>query len=199
MKQDINLYQPRFRPQRLWLSARQLLALLIGLAVLLALAGIHLQRQQAAAEQRAAQLQRERETLQADLARLQKQLDARLADRQWARREARLRKQLESYQRLLDYVSEQRFGDGEGFSAPLLALSGARVPDVWLERIRLSGQDIRLQGAALRAADIPRYFAGLRQLKVFAERAFEDFRIQRSSRYDWKLEFDAATRVKKDD
>ncbi len=199
MKQDINLYQPRFRPQRLWLSARQLLVALVGLALLLGLSGLYLQGRLDAAESRAAELQQQQQDLQQDLTGLQKKLDALLADDQWARRETRLRRLLQNHRRVIDYVAEQRFGGGEGFSQPLLALSETQAEGVWLERIRLSERDLSLQGAALKAGEVPRYFEMLRRSRVFSDRAFEDFEIQRSTHYDWKLEFRAATRVERHD
>jgi len=199
MKQDINLYQPRFRPQRLWLSARQLLVVLVGLALLLGLSGFYLQGRHAAAEARAAELQQRQQALQQNLAGMQKKLDALLADDQWTRRETRLRRLLQNHHRIIDYVAEQRFGGGEGFSQPLLALSETRAEGVWLEQIRLSERDLNLRGAALKAAEVPRYFELLRQSQVFSDRAFEDFEIQRSTQYDWKLEFRAATRVERHD
>ena len=199
MKQDINLYQPRFRPQRLWLSARQLLVLLLGLSLLLALSGYWLRERLAAAELHAAELQQRKQALQQDLAALQKKLDALLADDQWATRENRLRRQIRNYHRVIDYVAERQFGGGAGFSPALLALAGVRSEAVWLEQIRLADRDLYLQGAALEAAAVPRYFDQLRRSQAFPERSFEDFEILRSPQYDWKLEFKATTRVERDD
>ncbi len=199
MKQDINLYQDRFRPQRQWLTARSLALLVVALAVLLAAGSYWLYQQRDMAMARAERLQQEQQALQQDLAALQKKLDALLADDQWTKREARLKRSLQDHRQLIDYVAERRFGGGEGFSRPLDALTGLHVGSVWLEGILLSERDIELRGAALKAAEVPEYFEQIKARRVFADRAFERFEIRRSPQYDWKLEFTIATREKRDE
>ncbi len=193
MKQEINLYQERFRPRRLWLSARQLLALTVALLVVLSAVSVHLVRERMDARRQVASVQQEQQALQQDVATLKKKLDALLADTRWKRREEHLERQLRDYRKILGFVSGQRFGSGEGFSRPLAALAGLSVGSVWLEQILLSERDIKLQGAAMKAESVPEYFAQLRREKVFAEHSFELFRIHRSPRYDWKLEFTVST------
>jgi Tfp pilus assembly protein PilN len=199
VKQDINLYQQRFRPRRQWLSARSLMLLLGVLAVALAVASLQLYRQRDAASARAERLQQEQQAVQQDLARLQQKIEALLADDQWARREAALKRQLRDHRLVIDSIAEQRFGGGDGFSRPLAALAGLSVDSVWLERILLSERDVELRGAALQAPAVPDYFEQLKAQRVFADRAFERFEIRRSPRYDWKLEFTIASREKTDE
>ncbi len=199
MKQDINLYQARFRPQRQWLSARQLGVLLLVLVGVLLLLTLHMYRARDAAQAQSGQLKQQQQALQQELGALQQQLDARMADDRWTRREAALRQSVNDYRTLIDQVAERRFGGGEGFSGPLAALTELGSDRVWLERILLSQRDIELQGAALDAASVPQYFERLKQLRVFADHAFERFEIRRSTRYDWKLEFIMATREQSND
>ncbi len=199
MKQDINLYQERFRPRRQWLTAKSLALLIAVLVALLAAGSYWLYQQRDAAQARSERLQQQQQALQQDLTALQKKLDALLADDQWAKREARLQRSLQDHRQLIDYVAERRFGGGEGFSRPLEALTGLRVGSVWLERILLSERDIELHGAALKAAEVPEYFERIKARRVFADRAFERFEMRRSPRYDWKLEFTIATREKPDE
>jgi len=199
MKQDINLYQQRFRPRRQWLSARSLMLLLGVLVVALAVASLQLYRQRDAALARAEQLQQEQQSVQQDLTRLQQKIEALLADDQWARREAVLQRQLRDHRRVIDSIAEQRFGGGDGFSQPLASLAGLSVDSVWLERILLSERDVELRGAALEAPAVPAYFGQLQAQRVFADRAFERFEIRRSPKYDWKLEFTIASREKTDE
>jgi len=199
MKQDINLYQQRFRPRRQWLSARSLMLFLVVLALLLAAAGFQLYRQRDAALARAGLLKQEQQAVQQDLARLQQKLEALLADDQWAKQEAGLQRQLRDHRLIIESIAGQRFGGGEGFSQPLSALSGLRVDSLWLERILLSEQDVELHGAALGASAVPDYFEQLKAQRVFADRAFERFEIRRSPKYDWKLEFTIASREQIDE
>ncbi len=194
MRQQINLYQERFHPRRIWLSANQvaaaaLLLLVVGAAWSLLLA----YRLDAASERRLA-IEADRARLSAELAVANGELARLLGDDRIDRQIENAARQISARKKILNFVNDNRFGSGQGFSRYLVALSRLHVDDVWLSRIRFGQDFVEIQGSALDAERVPGYFDRFREEPVFVGNRFDLFRVSRDSEHEWKVDFEIATR-----
>ncbi len=199
IRQQINLYQDRFREPRVLLSAVQSLWLL-GVLTLLMLAGsYHYQstfwQLQSVHDDRL----QEKALAEQELAINRKQLDAALADTRLDRQMRELLKDIDSRKRLIRFVELNSLGSGDGFSSQLQDLSAIEVDNVWLSEISLGNNFVRLSGSALKAEDVPLYFHQFRQRRLFKGRAFDIFELKRDQEQDWKVDFVIASRSKSDE
>jgi signal transduction protein with GAF and PtsI domain len=192
--QRINLYQERFYDKRLWISARQLAALLV-LAVAAASIWsflLHIELNQTA--QHGQTLRAERDTLTAELQTLNTELTQLLKDSRLDRDIETTARKIAARKQVLHFVDGNQFGSGRGFSDYLLALANLRVENVWLNRIRLGEGFVQLGGSALDASEIPTYFARFSNETVFQGDHFDLFQMLRDKDADWKVDFEIATR-----
>ena len=197
--QQVNLYQERFKTTRTWLSASDLLILVVVL--LLALAGAsYWHQQQFSAQQRLHDsFVQQQQHASAKLLTVRKQLENLRADNRLEQQIFKLSDAISARKRLIRFVEDNRFGEGEGFSGYLTSLSEINAPDVWLSEISLAQSDLRLEGSALKAESIPQYFALIRKHRLFSGRRFEVFEANRSEGRDWKIDFRIASRVNDDE
>jgi hypothetical protein len=190
MTQQINLYLDELRERTDPLDAKHIgIGVIVLLAVLAAVsAGLVWQARQV--EGRVAGLQRERDTVQAELNRQQERLQSLRADQDDDQRLQRLRAELAAKQRLVDYLESGRFGTRDGFSEWLQALARNRVEDLWLERVQLraGGQHLRVAGHALVPETVPAFLGGLAEQEAFNGYRFRTMRIDRSDEGE-RLEF----------
>ncbi len=194
MRQQINLYQERFHPRRMWLSANQvaaaaLLLLVVGAAWSLLLA----YRLDAASERRLA-IEADRARLSAELAVANGELARLLGDDRIDRQIENAARQISARKKILNFVSDNRFGSGQGFSRYLVALSRLHVDDIWLSRIRFGQDFVEIRGSALDAERVPAYFDRFREEPVFVGNRFDLFRVSRDREHEWKVDFEIATR-----
>ncbi len=194
MRQQINLYQERFHPRRIWLSANQvaaaaLLLLVVGAAWSLLLA----YRLDAASERRLA-IEADRARLSAEFAVANGELARLLGDDRIDRQIENAARQISARKKILNFVSDNRFGSGQGFSRYLVALSRLHVDDIWLSRIRFGQDFVEIRGSALDAERVPAYFDRFREEPVFVGNRFDLFRVSRDREHEWKVDFEIATR-----
>lgn len=174
MSQQINLFNPRFRHEKRYLTAPAL-ALMAGVALFGALAFAVAARGRAeAAEAEAAEVKaalQEAETRKQTTltALVQRPKDASVGE-QLARAEAEHR----ALQGVAAILEQNRVGDPRGYATYFQALARSRVPGVWLTGVDISGTaaDIGLRGRALRAELLPGYLNGLAREPVLQGKAF---------------------------
>ncbi len=197
--QEINLYQDRFKEKKIWLSASQLLLLGLVVAAILAFSSYWYdqQYQQAkgknddfiASKQQATQVQK----------RQQEKLAQLLANNQINSQIAKISTDISVRKRIIDFVSNNQFGDGKGFADQLSGLSDITVNNVWLNEISMAEDYMKLSGSALRAEKIPEYFNLFKQRQLFKGRVFDVFELDRGKERDWKVDFLIASRVASDE
>jgi MSHA biogenesis protein MshI len=199
IRQQINLYQERFREPKVVLSSLQSLALL-GLVLALMLGGSY-QYASAFNEQQRINQQRvqEKQHVEQQLAANRKRLDAELADTRIDEQLRELLRDIDSRKRLVRFVDNNSLGSGVGFSAQLVELSELGINEVWLNEISLKGEFIRLSGSALKAEDIPLYFHQFKRRNLFKGRVFDMFELKRDKQQDWKVDFVIASRSSSDE
>ncbi|HEX5048812.1 MAG TPA: hypothetical protein VFX89_16990 [Gammaproteobacteria bacterium] len=180
MRQQINLYQPVFRKQRLIFSAVTMAqAAGIVAAALLALYGYGLFKV-ARLETEVARLEGLEQTFTAQLGGIDPSLaaNARAAAEQEI---AALNASLDERRRLIEVLRNRPLGSSEGFSGYLAALGRQHRPDLWLTRIAVNGgtRALELAGRSVRAEAVPEYLRRLGAETALAGQRFDRLEIER--------------------
>ena len=186
--QNLNLYQVE-RKRR---GGPRRAQMLLGLAALALLCGLHAAWHGWQLHKGAARLAQEEDLLAAAKASfVEPQLDSRLPA-ELAAREADNR-QLQQMIGYLQVLASQR---SIGFVAPLQALAEQHPPSgLWLTAINLDagGSQLRLRGRSQNQELLPEYLQRLGQSAVFKGREFARFDVQRGD--DQLLRFDLSSQV----
>ncbi len=194
MRQQINLYQERFHPRRLWFSANQAAAAAALLFAVGAAWSLLLGYQLDAAGERRLAIQADRDRLSAELAAANTELARLLGDDRLDRQIEGIARQISARKKILNFVNDNRFGSGRGFSSYLVALSRLHVDDIWLSQIKFGQDFVQIKGSALDAERVPGYFDRFREEPVFVGNRFDLFRVSRDRAHEWKIDFEIATR-----
>lgn len=174
MTQQINLYQPMFRKQRVVFSARTTLALALGfVALLLAwwlLAGHQVDR---LADQLAEQRKLE-QRLSDRIARLRDELEDRTADPALVDAVERLRTRADSLRRSERLMRDRMPAERARISERLVALDEAHPSGLWLTAVAFGqrGNEVAFAGRVLGASLVPSYLERIGQQEVFRGAAF---------------------------
>lgn len=190
MTQQINLYLEEFRRRTDPLDAKHIgIGVVVLLAMLAAVSG-GLVWQARQLEARVVELERERDTAQAELTRKQERLQSLQAEEEDDGPLPSLRAELAAKRRLVDYLESGRFGTRDGFSDYLTALAHNRVDDLWLARVELraGGGSLRVAGHTLSPEQVPTFLSGLAEQKPFNGYRFRTVRIDRTEEGD-RLDF----------
>jgi len=191
--QQINLYQPRFRPTTLWLSATHMMLLGVVLLVLLLATSLWLQQRFEAIQSHQQSLLLQQQQAGEKLQKLQARLQAELENNKVEQEVEQLSNAISARKKLIQFVESNQFDDAQGFSAYLAGLAEIKIDDIWLSEIRLAQHDVRLSGSALKAEQIPDYFSRLRNSRMFGGRRFDLFEVNRSKAREWKVDFQIST------
>lgn len=191
--QQINLYQERFREQKLWVSATQVAATLLLVITAVAIWSFLLHHDFEQAEQGNRLARAERDQLTAELETANAELAKLLEDNQLDVRIENTARQISARKKVLNFVDANRFGSGQGFSDFLVALSNLHVDDIWLNRISLGENFIQIRGSALNATQVPPYFDSFSGEPIFQGKRFDLFQLSRARESDWKVDFKIAT------
>lgn len=180
MKQQINLYQERFRGKGERLSLRtmtlSLLGIAAGLALLVAADAWRLNALSEARMQAQTQLQRvtaERDELRARLA-------SRSPDPVLAARVRELETVLAHQDRLGRILRDGTFRTGRGYSDFFVAFARQHVEGMWLTGIRIAGAGriLTLRGRTTKPELVPRYIQRLKNEDILAGTEFREFRMR---------------------
>ena len=195
MKQQVDLYQKRFRREEILLSALMILrisvALLAGLMLIYGLGRWN-------ASIRADHLDSLRERTAEEGRRVVELEETHPAARQDAVLEAevqRLTGERDVKARLLRALSSQSLGNTTGFSREMAGLARQRVSGLWLReiRIRRGGRELALVGSALEPDLVPRFIQRLGHEAAFAGSGFQSLLMRRSERDEDHLDFALST------
>lgn len=181
MSQQINLFNPRFRKEKRYLTAPAL-ALMVGAALFASVAVA------VAARSRVTVLETESARLQAALreAEVRKQttlsaLVPRAKDATVDQQLARAEQEHRALRGVADILEQNRVGDPRGYSAYFEALARTHVSGLWLTGVDVDGSaaDIGLRGRALRAELLPGYLGSLAREPALQGKAFGSVEIAR--------------------
>lgn len=199
MNQQINLYQDRFKDIQPLMSARHGVTILAGTLVVLIISSFWYQDHHASRLQSYDSNVQLKQKVANELEMLRKELQARLADTQVKTQLQQVSKDIEVRKRMIDFVSSNQFGAGEGFAGNLSEIANVEFAGVWLNEISMQDDYVRLSGSALKAESVPQYFHQVQSRELFEGRVFDVFEVGRSRPADWKVDFVIASREASDE
>lgn len=180
MSQQINLYNPDFVQQRQWLSLNTLSAS-IGVLVLLIAAGSVLggMRNQALAKQERASAGQLAQ-LKEQAGKMTAQVGARQKDPQLLEELGRVQADLDAGAEVLAVLQGGALGNTAGYSEYLRAFARQSFDGLWLTGFSIAGagQDVTIEGRALRAELVPDYLKRLNRERVMQGRAFSELSME---------------------
>lgn len=189
--QQVNLYQDELRTQKLNYSAAMLAQLsIILLIVFSAIAGFRyfqvLQHQSGLVE-----IQKNQKMAMADLQKLQAELSKIKKDATLVARISEKTKELANKQKVLGILSQDQFGNTEGFIKHISGLARQRIDGLWLTQIRIAGggNDVALQGTTSKSSLLPKYLQRLSAETAFSGTEFESLLMARNEKKKQWLNF----------
>lgn len=179
MSQQINLYQPIFRKEKIVFSAQTITWLSVGLIVLLALWSLLVGQRISSLE---AELERQRQAEQRaveQVAELQSNMPPDEPDPELEARVTQLRDRKQGLQESLTALQRRLPAADVALRERLDALA-AEVPEgLWLTRVTMSdrGESLQIDGNALEARLVPEWLARLSEVPEFSGTGFRQVRL----------------------
>lgn len=180
MPQQINLFNPAFVDKRGPLSLKTALMGWVAVALLsVAFAGYAGMRNRQLAQQER-DVAAKATAAQAEMQRLASRLSGRKQDPQIAAEIARLESEITGRDEVMAVLKGGALGDTRGFSEHLRAFARQSFEGVWLTGLHIaaSGQDVAVEGRALRAEQVPGYLRRLNSESVMQGHPFSELLMQ---------------------
>jgi hypothetical protein len=181
LSQQINLYNAAFAPKRDF-SSLSSLAAAWGIAVLVVVvAMLALAVRTSNVKHNLAQESQARATAQAEMTRLASRLAARKSDPALAAKLASLEDGLASRREVMSTLDTGVIGDMQGFSGYLEAFARQSFSGLWLTGLKVAsaGQDVVLEGRAVRPELVPGYLKRLNHEEVMQGHSFAELEMRR--------------------
>lgn len=198
VKQNINLYLPRFQPEQLSPEVKKLFHAIIAVfsiavfsALVLGFANYNIQQQVHEAEQ-------DKEELAEALKQAISQIPNAIADANLINRIAREKSVLPKKRQVRDYLYQDRIGKGENFTDLVDQLAKQSVEGIWLSKFQMmnEGRDIQLFGYAKTPRQVSKYIEMLGTQESYVGRNFQQIEIKKTA-HSWN-EFYISTLTKED-
>jgi hypothetical protein len=193
VSQQINLYNPAFERKRDLLSFPGTVAA-VGAALAFAVVVlVAMSIRTGNLEHKLAQASAARDSAQSETTRLAGQLAARKPNPQLAAEVARLERGLASRKQVMATLRGGVIGDTRGFSAHLAAFARQSFPGIWLTGLKVAsaGQDVVLEGRAVRPELVPDYLRRLNREQVMRGHAFAELEMRRSETENGSAQLEA--------
>lgn len=181
MSQQINLFNPIFLKQKKHFSSfamvQALGGIVLGMLVFYVYAHYEVGKMGASATETAKRLQTEQSRLTKVAAEFAPDKDAKLLESQVAQMES----QLIARQKVLAVLQGGELGNTAGFSEYLRAYSRQAIGGLWLTGFAIhgAGNQMALDGRAIKADLVPAYIRRLNQEKIMQGKAFAAMEIGR--------------------
>ncbi|MCP4299331.1 MAG: hypothetical protein GY783_01990 [Gammaproteobacteria bacterium] len=179
MNQQINFYQPQFRPQTRMFPAWFMLQAAGVLIFSMFLMYVFAQQRIGGIEQELEIVARQEAVALDRLQSIGPLINSVTGEKNWSEQLDDSLRMLAERQAVLNLIQGSTLGDSKGFSRHMRALARQDIDGLWLTHIVLSalGDKTRLEGRAIRAELIPLYVQGLTDEAPFAEQRFQRFQI----------------------
>jgi type IV pilus assembly PilN-like protein len=178
--QQINLFNPAFLDKRGSLSLKAALMGWLAIALLsVAFAGYAgIRNRQLAQQER--EVTAKVTAAQAEIQRLAGQVSGRKQNPQIAAEIVRLESEISGRDEVMAVLKGGALGDTKGFSEHLRAFARQSFEGVWLTGLHIagSGQDVAVEGRALRAEQVPSYLRRLNSESIMQGHPFSELLMQ---------------------
>ena len=189
--QQVNLYRDELRTQKLKYSALILMQLSIFIIVVFSAISVlkffQLQQQQI----RFSDSQEKQKTIMRELSTLQSELAKQVKDRTLIKKIDQKTTELVNKQKVLGILSQDEFGNTNGFVEHISGLARQRIDGLWLTKIRIAagGTDVALRGTTSKPALLPKYLQRLSAEKIFVGVEFQSLLMSRQENKKQWLDF----------
>jgi len=177
MSQNINLFNPAFRKERLRVSFATL-AKCVGVTVIaLGAFQFYLQHQVNALSEELRATERSLKEQRSYAEKLKGQAAARKPDPRLEAEIVQLETELRQAREAIEALKAGAIGNQEGFSEYLRAFSRQSVNGLWLTGFTIGGGELEIRGRVVRPDLVPGYIQRLNREKVLAGRSFARFEM----------------------
>lgn len=189
--QQINFYSDELKTQKLNYSSLMLVQLSILLFVVFAAATgfrfFQVEQQQSILTVK----QQKQKVVMADLKILQTAFAKRKKDRTLKKQINKKTMELANKQKVIGILSQDKFGNTEGFIEHISGLARQRIDGLWLTKIRIAsgGTNVALDGTTSKPSLLPKYLQRLSSEKVFVGTEFQSLLMSRDEKKKQWLSF----------
>jgi Tfp pilus assembly protein PilN len=183
VKQKINLYLPRFQPERLSKEAKELFISVLATLVLLMLVVIAFLAINFFSTAGIADQEKSLSILNADLADAVSKIPNTTPDTNLVNRIAKEKLAVYRKQKVIDYLYKDTISEGENFTNLIDQLAQQDIKEIWLNKIEVlnKGDDIQLFGYAKRPSQVSKYIEMLGLQEAYKGRSFQQIKINNST------------------
>lgn len=180
MSQQINLFNPDFRPRRELFTALMLVQALVVLTLVLAGVYAYQYRQAQALNRQAGELAAQLEQEKLNLMKVSAEYAPRAKSEALEKRAGELERQLQGEEAVLEVLQGGSLGNTQGYSGYMLAFARQSVPGLWLTAfsIKGAGKEMAIAGRTLRPDLVPAYIQRLNQETVIQGGSFTALEMQ---------------------
>lgn len=184
VKQKIDLYLPRFQPEKLSVEVITLFLSILVVFILSFLSGSVLFFISYNLEQQIVEAKQDQEQINEALVRAISQIPNTTADANLINRIAREKIVLRKNKQVREYLYQDRIGKGENFTDLVDQLGKQSVKGIWLSKFEImnKGKDIQLFGYAKTPKQISKYIEMLGTQESYRGRNFQQIQINKSER-----------------
>lgn len=189
--QQVNLYRDELRTRKLKYSAVMLVQLSIFIIVVFsaiaAFKSFQLQQQQKSFLAN----QGNQKIVMRELSKLQSELAKQVKDRTLIKKITQKTTELTNKQKVLGILSQDEFGNTNGFVEHISGLARQRMNGLWLTKIRIAagGTDVALRGTTSKPTLLPKYLQRLSAEKIFVGTEFQSLLMSRQEEKKQWLDF----------
>ena len=200
MQQQVNLFQPMFRRQEKKFSAKKLLGLLGGAALLFAAVYGYVRWDVYTLENQLADLKKQHQLELKRVEELSKQYPLKRRSASIEKQLTRLRNERQAKQNLIALLQgRSTLGNDTGFSSHMEGLARQHVSGMWVTAFAINdgGEQIGIQGSSLRPELVPQFLQNLSDENSFNGAVFRVFKMQRDEKKRAAINFELSTRQPK--
>lgn len=179
MRQEINLFQAQFRERAVRFPASLLLQVCAAVLVTMALIAVYANVRVSGVQVELGLIAQQESQAITRLENLRTTIDEVVGETSWAERLEEASTELAEKEASLRLIGGTELGDAQGFARHLKSLARQAMSGLWLTNIALSarGDNIWLQGEALRADLVPTYLQNLADEEPFGDQRFHRLAI----------------------
>jgi hypothetical protein len=199
VKQHINLYLPRFRPEQLSAAMQLLVKSTVVVFILLFTVSVLLTSSRFILQSQLEQSKEEQIILTAELDNALAQMPNMSIDNTLLGKIERNKQLLKKQKRVVSFLRQDSINDKASFTPLVEQLSQQTVEGVWLSKFEVInyGKDIQLFGYAKTPDKVSKYLTMLGEKDAYQGRVFKQIQVKRGER-SWS-EFFLSTQEKKDE
>jgi Tfp pilus assembly protein PilN len=186
MSQQINLFDPQFRQKKGRFTLAQLVQAMVVVLLLSAVYYGYAAYQLGELTRRADEMAARQATEQAKLARFAAEMPALQSPEQLQAELDRLQAQVDAQQQIMDTLQGGEMGNTDGYSGYLQAFARQSVAGMWLTGFEIvgDGAELSLSGGALKPELVPAYIRKLGQEPVMRGKTFAALKMEQGKTAD---------------